>query len=158
MRGWRRDDGVHRPTTLSALRSRLAIGAAAVALALPLAGCGGDDEEPASDEDQITEVVQETYAAYGEGDGETFCANLSAEYLPDYEDYYGSGEGSCEETVAAVPDELTAEQLGELEEVEVTDVEVEDGEAYPTVFGEGLEVVDEDGEWKLDDFDYEAGG
>jgi len=56
------------------LRSRLAPGTAALALAF--AGCGGDDSgdgEPASDEEQITAVVQETYAAYGDGDGETFA-------------------------------------------------------------------------------------
>jgi hypothetical protein len=128
-------------------------------MALAVAGCGSDEEsEPASDEDQIVEVVQETYAAYGEGDGETFCANLSSDYLPDYEDYYGDGSGTCEESVSSAPDGLSGEQLAELEEVEVTDVEVEDGEAYPTVFGEGVEVVEEDGEWKLDDFDYTAGG
>ena len=123
----------------------IALACVAAAGALAAAGCG-----EGSDEDQITSVIEDTYAAYGEGDAETFCGNLSSDYLPDFEDYYGQ---DCEAVVTAAAPALSEEQLSVLESPDVSDITIEGDVAQTTTAGEDLEVVSEDGEWKLDDFD-----
>lgn len=99
-------------------------------------------------------MIEDTYAAYADGDAETFCGNLSSDYLPDFEDYYGQG---CEEEVAAAQGSLSEDAIGQLESPEVTDVQIDGEVAQTTTNGDDLEVVNEDGEWKLDDFDVPGG-
>jgi hypothetical protein len=121
------------------------------ALAVAIAGCGGGGEDaPAGDEDQVVAAIETAYAAFAEGDAEAFCAQLTADYRADFEDYYGP----CEPATL----EKAARGLGEAERAALADpeigrVRIEGDSAYPDVNGDGLEVVRDGGAWRLDDFD-----
>ena len=119
-----------------------------LALALALGACGGDDE--GSDTDQVTAAIEDSYAAFAEGDAEAFCDTLSPDYLADFKDYWG---GCDTETLESVGGEVGGEDTAALESPEISDVDIEGDTAQTTVNGEDLEVVNVDGEWKLDDFD-----
>jgi hypothetical protein len=133
---------------------RLAILLSAAALAV--AGCGGDgggggSAEPASDEDQIRAVIDEAYGAFAAGDAATFCGDLTADYLADFEENYGPCEDATLSELAA---NLTEEGRAQLENPEISaDLKISGTDAYPDVNGDGLELVKEGEGWKLDDFD-----
>jgi hypothetical protein len=129
-----------------------------VGAALALGGCGDSDPgKPATPEDQVRATIQSAYTAFAKADADGFCGRLSSDYLPDFEEYY---EGKCEAaTIQAILGQLDSTQKESLEKPEIGAVKIEsDGKsAYPDVNGEGLEVVKEGGEWKLDDFDLPGG-
>jgi hypothetical protein len=107
------------------------------AVALVIAGCGGDDGG-SSDEDQITELVQ--------GISEeplTICEHLTADTLAQL--------GTVEECKQA------GEQAGEAEpsgEAEISELQVDGDTATATVTdddgADDVKFAKEDGEWKVD--------
>jgi ABC-type cobalt transport system substrate-binding protein len=104
-----------------------------------------------SDEDQVKGQIEDAYTAFADGEAEDFCGKLSSDYRPDFEDYYGPCTG---ETLSKVNDALSDDQKEQLADPSVTDIKLSGDQADATVNGEEeLEVVKEDGEWKLDDFD-----
>jgi len=128
---------------------RSLIPATLLAVALALGACGEE-----SDTDQVTEAIEDSYAAFLEGDAEAFCDTLSADYLADFKDYWG---GCDDETLDSIRDEVADGGSEALESPEIGDVQIESETADATVNGEDLELVDVDGEWKLDDFDVPGG-
>jgi ketosteroid isomerase-like protein len=120
-----------------------------VALALALGACGGD-----SDEDQVSEAIENSYSAFAEGDAEAFCDTLSPDYLADFEDYY---EGCDSRVLDGVREQAPSPEEDILEAPEITDVQIDGETASATVNGESLELVRVEGEWKLDDFDVPGG-
>jgi hypothetical protein len=121
-------------------------------LGLLIAGCGGGgaSDKPASPEDQVKAVITDAYGAFAKGDAATFCGKLSADYRKDFDDYYGQ----CNEsTINGIVAKLPEEGKKALESPQIGAFKVKGDEAYPEVNGDGLEMVKEDGEWKLDDFD-----
>jgi len=125
--------------------------AAALALALTLGACGGDDGgSGGSDTDEVTEAIETSYAAFANLDIETFCGTLSPDYLADFED----ARGACDmENVEPLLAEVSDSDVQALKNPEISDVQVDGDTATATVNGDDVELVDVDGEWKLDDFD-----
>ena len=128
-------------------------------LGLAVAGCGGQSmpspadpgkAEPAADEDAIRQTIDNAYNAVASGDGAAFCSHLTADYLADFEDNYGP----CEQGVEDINSNLTEKGVEQLENPQIgPDLKIKCTEAYPDVNGEGLEMIKEGDEWKLDDFD-----
>ena len=140
---------------------RRAAGVVLASLALAAAGCGGGDDggssKPASDEDQIKAAITGAYSSFAKADAAGFCDRLTADYLADFEEYYG---GKCDEaTINTILGQVDATAKSQLENPEIGAVKIEsDGKsAYPDVNGDGLEMVKEGDEWKLDDFDVPGG-
>jgi hypothetical protein len=129
-----------------------------VGVALLLSGCGDSEPaKPATPEDQVRAVIEGAYTSFAKADADGFCGRLSSDYLPDFEEYY---EGKCDEaTIQNILGQLDSTQTQALEDPEIGAVKIEsDGKsAYPDVNGEGVEVVKEGDEWKLDDFDVPGG-
>ena len=131
---------------------RFLASAALLALGLALGACG-DDSGGGSPTEQVTEAIESSYAAFAEGDAEAFCDSLTPDYLGDFKDYWdGCDEATLDEINEDVVDDPDA-----LENPEISDVEVEGRNADATVNGDDLEVIEVDGEWKLDDFDVPGG-
>ena len=117
-----------------------------------LAGCGGGDGGGGSDSDQIKSAIKGAYGAFADGDAEKFCSYLTSDYRADFEDYYGPCEDATLDKVnaslsPAAKKLLEEPQIGELK------IDEKDKSAYPDVNGDGLEIEQEGGKWKLDDFD-----
>jgi hypothetical protein len=119
-----------------ALRPMLLV--AALVIAGALGACGGESEEEA------TQEIEDVIIGYGESDGAAACDFLSASAL----DQLG-GESGCSRQFEGVPPA----------ELEVGDVEIDDDTATAQVTNTGqegsdfeLELVDEDGEWKISVF------
>lgn len=138
--------------------------AAAFIAVLALAGCGGQTKptpvdpgkaEPTSDADSVRQTIDNAYSAFASGDAAAFCSHLTADYRADFEDNYGPCEDATLEKELA---KLSDEQKGQLENPEVSqDLKISGTEAYPDVNGDGLELVKEGDDWKLDDFDLPEG-
>lgn len=122
------------------MRVRPLISALLVVTAVALAACGGESEE-----EQIEGVVASFAAAVEQKDPGKFCDTVVGERIPEGE--------RCE-------DQVTDEQLGalgDIESIEVSDIEVDGdsatGQVTATVAGE--EMTDEanfrkvGGDWKL---------
>jgi hypothetical protein len=129
--------------------------AAVLVVGLALAGCGGGVEtgtaEPTSDEDSIRQLIDNAYNAFASGDAAAFCSHLTADYRADFEENYGPCEDATLDELNA---NLTEKGKQQLENPEVgQDLKIKGTEAYPDVNGDGLELVKEGDEWKLDDFD-----
>ena len=125
---WNRAPRALRPTLL----------VAALVIAAALGACGGESEEDA------TQEIEEVIIGYGDSDGAAACDFLSASAL----DQLG-GESGCSRQYEGVPPA----------ELEVGEVEVDDDTATAQVTNPGqegsdfeLELVDEDGEWKISMF------
>jgi hypothetical protein len=110
----------------------------ALVIAAGLGACGGESEEDARQE------IEEVIIGYGESDGAAACDFLSASAL----DQLG-GESGCSRQFEGVPPA----------ELEVGEVEIDDDTATAQVTNTGeegsdfeLELVDEDGEWKISVF------
>jgi hypothetical protein len=119
-----------------ALRPLLLV--AALVIAGALGACGGESEEDA------TQEIEDVIIGYGESDGAAACDFLSASAL----DQLG-GESGCSRQFEGVPPA----------ELEVGEVEIDDDTATAQVTNTGeegsdfeLELVDEDGEWKISVF------
>jgi hypothetical protein len=119
---------------------------------LLLAGCGGGggSDKPASDEDQVKAAITGAYSAFAKGDADGFCNKLSADYRKDFDDYYGECNA---DTINGIVAKLPEEGRKALESPQIGAAKISGDEAYPEVNGDGLEMVKEGGEWKLDDFD-----
>ena len=119
--------------------------------ALALTGCG-DGGGGGSDSDQIKSVIKDAYGAFADGDAKKFCDKLTVAYREDFEDYYGPCEDATLDKVNA---SLSPEAKKMLEDPSIGTFKVDKGykSAYPEVNGDGLEIKQEQGEWKLDDFD-----
>ena len=116
-----------------------------VVAGLALGACGD------SDEDQIKSQIEDAYTAFADGEAEDFCNKLTADYRPDFEDYYGP---CTEDTLKKVTGSLTDDQKEQLADPSVTEIKIDGEQADATINGEeDLEVIKEDSEWKLDDFD-----
>jgi hypothetical protein len=126
---------------------------AALALALMLGACGGD-EDSSSDKEQITKVINDSYAAFADGDAEAFCATLSPDYLKDFKDYYG---GCDTKTLKKIKSEIPDSDLATLGSPKISHVTVEEDSAEATVNGEDLELTVVYDEYYLDDFDVPGG-
>jgi len=139
-------------------------GALLTILALAVAGCGGQakptpvkpgEAEPTSDEDSIRQVIDNAYSAFASGDAAAFCSHLTADYRADFEDNYGPCEDA---TLDKVTGTLSEQEKAQLENPEIDDnLKIKGTEAYPDVNGDGLELVKEGDDWKLDDFDVPGG-
>ena len=138
--------------------------AAAFIAVLALAGCGGQSmpspvdpgkAEPTADEDSIRQTIDNAYNAFASGDAAAFCSHLTADYRADFEDNYGPCEDATLEKELA---KLSDEQKGQLENPEIgQNLKIDGTEAYPDVNGDGLELIKEGDDWKLDDFDLPEG-
>jgi hypothetical protein len=118
---------------------------------LLVAGCGGGgSDKPASNEDQIKAAITGAYSAFAKGDAAGFCDKLSADYRKDFDDYYGECNA---DTINGIVAKLPEEGKKALESPQIGDLQIKGDQAYPEVNGDGLEMVKEGGEWKLDDFD-----
>jgi len=122
------------------VRLRPQVSALLVATAVALAACGGESEE-----EQIEGVVASFAAAVEEQDPGKFCDTVVGQRISEGE--------RCE-------DQVTDEQLGalgDIESIEVTDIEVDGDSATAQVTATvgGEEMTDEadfrkvDGDWKL---------
>ena len=131
---------------------RLPFMAFACAVALALGGCGGDGGGGGSDSDQIKSAINDAYGAFAEEDAKTFCSHLTADYKADFEDYYGPCEDSTLIEVVSDLDETERKML-EDPQIGALHIDKKDKSAYPDVNGDGLEMEQEGGKWKLDDFD-----
>ena len=116
-----------------------------IAAALALAACGSSE----SDEDKITETIQTSATANDPAD----CKALNTVAFNEQ-----TAGGSGPEAVKACEDEAE-DDVGDPEEVEVSEVEVDgsDATAVATFVGgsfDGQEVevalIEEDGDWKMD--------
>ena len=61
----------------------------AILVCAVLVGCGGGEEEPASDEEQVTEVVETFVVAMADGDGGTACPLLVPEVREEMTSFVG---------------------------------------------------------------------
>ena len=124
--------------------------AAAIAAALALGACGGDDGgSGGSDTDEVNAAIETSYAAFADLDIETFCDSLSPDYLADFKD----ARGNCDlENVEPLLSEVSDSDVKAFKDPEISDVQVDGDTATATVNGDDVALVDVDGEWKLDDF------
>ena len=125
---------------------------AAALCAVALAGCGGGGGGGGSDSDQIKAAIDDAYGAFADGDAKKFCDALTADYRADFEENYGPCEdATLDKANASLPPE--AKKMLEDPEIGELHIDKKDKSAYPDVNGDGLEMEQEAGEWKLDDFD-----
>jgi hypothetical protein len=135
-----------------------------------LASCGGDDEDSGgsgSDEEAaVLETVDSFYASVLDGDGETACGLLTDEAISKIEgSATGLAEGqSCEELVATLADLLPEEAKEQAEDpdAEVVEIGADTATVETTSFDQQqeelktgrveLDLVNEDGQWKIADF------
>jgi hypothetical protein len=119
------------------LAAVLATGLIAAALAATGVLGGGDEESGKSDEDQITEVVEDTLENYDDPD---ICDN----WTDDYHETVEGGKDNCAPEL-----ELNSEQ-----DFEVGDIQVDGDEATAEVEIDGdneeIELKKEDDEWLID--------
>jgi hypothetical protein len=129
-------------------RAKIAAASAAALAAVAIGACGGDGG--GSDEEQVTDVVEEFVQAGNEGDATAACDLLAAEQA---ERIGRLGEGDCEEALGGF-----LEAAGDSEtEVEVEEVRVDESRATADVTitqdgarrDESLLLVEEEGEWRL---------
>ena len=130
------------------MRSRVAclvVGAVALTAGFG-AGCGGDDSS--SDEQSPEEVVQSFVDSSRDGDGAAVCDLLSADsqtQVVEESDSADDCEGAFDEdpTASDVPDDL---EIGD------ATIDGDTGTVAVTVSGQEsqLNVVQEDGSWKID--------
>lgn len=122
------------------MRLRPLVSTLLVTTAVALSACGGG-----SDEEQIEAVVADFADAVEEKDAAKLCDTVVTEQIPEGED--------CEEQVSA--EEFGS--IGDVESIEVTDIEVDGNSATANVTATvgGEEMPDEasftksDGDWKL---------
>ena len=118
-------------------------------LAAGVFGCGE------SDEDKARSAIEDTYQAFAKVDVEKFCDGLSSDYRPDFEEYY---EGKCDEpTIQKALRTASGPGADRIGDPDISKVTINGDEAEAEVNGDDLELVKEDGEWKLDDFDVPGG-
>jgi len=119
--------------------------AVAAVAALGFGGCGGGDESP-------EDTVSAFYTAVGEGDFEGVCDRLSEGAIQATIDEEGAE--SCEEA-AETSLEGAEEASALLDQIEVGEASIdgESGTVEITLEGQTdtVNVVQEDGEWKVDD-------
>jgi ketosteroid isomerase-like protein len=113
----------------------------ALSLALAAPGCGG------SEEDAATEAVESYLEALRAGDPDAVCSLLTQAELDDLD-----VTSSCRDVYAA-GFELLAEQGVEIPEYEISEVVVDGERAEATLTAaatdEAVPLAKEDGEWKL---------
>jgi hypothetical protein len=126
--------------------------AACAAVALGVAGCGGDSgDDPASIEQPKADVAMDFLAAYNSGDYAAACELAALDYSdPEYAD-----KAPCEE-------DLQGNDLAKIESPEVADVREPAGYDYTEVIVEGatpgpspgvsVSVEEVDGELKVTGF------
>ena len=112
----------------------------AASAALFAVGCGGGGENP-------EDAVSDLYAAAVDGDAGTVCENLSAAAVADAEAEGGSCEEALEPLLAGAGAFLSEFEVGE------ATVEGDSGTVEVSFAGESedVPVVEEDGEWKVDE-------
>lgn len=137
-----------------------------------VAGCGGDDEEGSGsgtdDEAAVLEAVETFYAATLDGDGETSCGLMTDDAVAEVEEgATGLAEGQgCVELVETLGDLLgeEAKELAAQNEPKVIQVEGDAATVATTSFNQEdvggevateeieLDLVKDDGEWKIAGF------
>jgi hypothetical protein len=118
-------------------------------VAMFAAGCGGDDSSDVDTSDPAA-VVSALYAAAGDEDAAAMCDLLSADaqhHAAETED-----EDSCEAGIEKSLSGGTGDLLSEIEVGEAT-VDGDTGTVEITALGQSdsVNVVQEDGEWKVDE-------
>ena len=116
-----------------------------------VAGCGGDDESEGAATPE--EVVADFYAATGDADPEGMCALITEEAAQAAAD--DENADSCEEGVQASIDAGDNTAVSDLaDEIEVGEATIDGETATVPISALGSEdevnLVQEDGEWKLD--------
>jgi hypothetical protein len=121
----------------------------AAGAALAVAGCGGDDSSDVDSSDP-TAVVTALYAAAGDGDAAAMCDLLSSDAQQRAQETEDADD--CE---TAVEKSLSGGAGDLLSQIEVgeADVEGDSGTVEIKAFGQTdtVNVVQEDGEWKVDE-------
>ena len=177
-RGWRGSDrhAAARPVRVAAGECVKRIAAGLALAALAAAGCGGDDDEPATtevrtvteteiapadttapsrpaappgDEQEVQDVWRRYTTALGRADGEAVCSLLTENGEEEVLKGGASGD-TCEEKVEAIG------EFYEGFETELTDIRVQGdaAEAVSPARGQipkqGLSFLRVDGEWRID--------
>ena len=115
-------------------------------------GCGGDDDKPRTDKEQIAAAITEFNRAFSKGDGEETCKLVTDEYRNSIE--LGHGE-SCERAVEreAGPEGTERDQVRALGNAKVVNVQIVETVATGDVVGPGLDggppaqAQRQDGRW-----------
>lgn len=125
--------------------------------ALGVAGCGGDDSGGGGDDEaQVRDLVTNYAAAIADSDGDKACGYLTNDARAQVE---AAGkaldvDGDCGAVMDKATEEASDEDRKELEDIEVTSVEVNGDRAVVQVTsggetGDPSTVVKEDGEWRI---------
>jgi hypothetical protein len=118
-------------------------------IALTAAGCGSDSDDAANSDDP-TEVVSALYAAAGDGDAEAMCNLMSAdaqENAAAEEDADSCEQGIEKSLSGGAGDLLSSIEVGEAE------IDGDSGTVEISAFDQTdtVNVVQEDGQWKVDE-------
>jgi hypothetical protein len=94
-----------------------------------VAGCGGSDDQPTGDREQIEATVSAHYGAMAEGDGEEACRHMTPAARENMATAFGTP--SCEEAIELVGEAIEADREGRraLSEMRVESAEIEGSKA-----------------------------